>query len=102
MIRLRALVSAADAAALWDLRCLVRERLVAWIWDNQRASLPRVRADLNPPRVEAAAPHAPAREQREEDARVFSGDAAADARGAVFVGPEPAPGAVSDSPRAED
>jgi hypothetical protein len=99
MIRLRALVSAADAAALWDLRCLVRERLVGWIWEHQRASLPRVRADLHPPRPEAAAAEVPA---RAEDARVFSGGAEGDARGAVFVGPEAAPGAVSDSPRTED
>jgi hypothetical protein len=99
MIRLRALVSAADAAALWDLRCLVRERLVGWIWEHQRTSLPRVRADLNPPRADAAAPSVPA---REEDARVFSGGAEADARGAVFVGPEAAPSEVSDSPRTED
>ena len=53
MIRLRALVSANDAPALWDLRCLVRERLVAWVWTHQRDSLPRVRADIN-------APHEPA------------------------------------------
>ena len=36
MVRLRALVSAADAPALWDLRCLVRERLVAYVWQHQR------------------------------------------------------------------
>ena len=39
MIRLRALVSAADAPSLWDLRCLVRERLVAWVWEHQRHAL---------------------------------------------------------------
>ena len=36
MVRLRALVSAHDAGALWDLRCLVRERLVGWVWEHRR------------------------------------------------------------------
>jgi small-conductance mechanosensitive channel len=45
-IRLRALVSANDAPSLWDLRCLVRERLVAWVWAHQREALPRVRAEF--------------------------------------------------------
>ncbi|MGC1212965.1 MAG: mechanosensitive ion channel domain-containing protein, partial [Micromonospora sp.] len=35
MIRVRALVSAADAGSLWDLRCLVREHLVAWVRDQR-------------------------------------------------------------------
>ena len=97
MVRLRALVSAHDAAALWDLRCLVRERLVAYVWENQQPSLPRVRADLNPPRPEPAVPEAAAEqgpaEQRpepeaSENARVFSGGEDADERGARFTGPE--------------
>jgi small-conductance mechanosensitive channel len=45
-VRARALVSAADAPTLWDLRCDVRERLVEWIRDNYPAALPRVRAEL--------------------------------------------------------
>jgi small-conductance mechanosensitive channel len=49
MIRLRALVSASDAGALWDLRCLVRERLVGWVWENNQGALPRLRADTDPP-----------------------------------------------------
>jgi hypothetical protein len=49
MIRLRALVSADDAGALWDLRCLVRERLVSWVWENRPGVLPRLRADTDPP-----------------------------------------------------
>ena len=46
MIQVRALVSAADAPTLWDLRCLVRERLVAWVFEHRRDSLPRLRADV--------------------------------------------------------
>jgi small-conductance mechanosensitive channel len=45
-VRARALVSAADAPTLWDLRCDVRERLVEWIRDNHPAALPRVRAQV--------------------------------------------------------
>ncbi|SDT79424.1 mechanosensitive ion channel family protein [Actinoplanes derwentensis] len=89
-IRLRALVSADDAAALWDLRCLVRERLVGWIWEHQRGSAPRVRAE-----VEAKVPAAPQPDDHRgpgaesSAARVFSGGIDGDARGVVFGGPVP-------------
>jgi small-conductance mechanosensitive channel len=46
MIQVRALVSAADAPTLWDLRCLVREHLVDWIRQHHPDALPRMRADL--------------------------------------------------------
>ena len=45
-VRARALVSAADAPTLWNLRCDVRERLVEWIRDNYPAALPRLRAEV--------------------------------------------------------
>ncbi|MEQ4303972.1 mechanosensitive ion channel domain-containing protein [Plantactinospora sp. B6F1] len=48
MIRVRPLVSAANSSALWDLRCLVREKLVAWVQQQQPSARPRVRADLEP------------------------------------------------------
>jgi small-conductance mechanosensitive channel len=47
-IRLRALVSAADAPTLWDLRCDVREALVEWLRDVHPAALPRFRVDALP------------------------------------------------------
>ena len=84
MIRLRALVSAHDAGTLWDLRCLVRERLVTWVWENRPGALPRLRADTDPP---PAAPPAPRRPPT-EDGQVFAGSADGDARGAAFVGPD--------------
>ena len=45
LVRVRALVSAKDAGRLWDLRCLVRERLVNWIQTQEPDSRPRIRVD---------------------------------------------------------
>jgi hypothetical protein len=89
MVRLRALVSSKDAGALWDLRCLVRERLVAWVWEHQRGALPRLRADIKPP--SPAVPQAPAVPVVPGDditAQVFRGSGDGEARGANFLGPE--------------
>jgi small-conductance mechanosensitive channel len=87
MIRLRALVSAADAGSLWDLRCLVRERLVTWVFEHRQDALPRLRADVaqgGPAAVAQPAPHSGS----DEDARVFSGAGDGDERAAAFSGPE--------------
>ena len=46
---LRALVSADSAQSAWDLRCEVRERLLAWLQREYPEALPRVRAELEPP-----------------------------------------------------
>jgi small-conductance mechanosensitive channel len=91
MIRLRALVSAQDAGSLWDLRCLVRERLVAWVFENRRDSLPRLRADVAPGEHAPvpAVTHRPEGDaEAREDARVFSGAGDGDERAAAFSGPE--------------
>ncbi|HVG59749.1 MAG TPA: mechanosensitive ion channel domain-containing protein [Hyalangium sp.] len=45
-ILLRALVSAKDAGTAWNLRCLVRERLIAWL-QRQPHGLPLVRAEAS-------------------------------------------------------
>ncbi|MGK5677869.1 mechanosensitive ion channel family protein [Actinoplanes sp. URMC 104] len=85
-VRLRALVSAADAPSLWDLRCLVRERLVTYIWQHQRDALPRHRADV----ADATA----ARSEPRVAPRTDSGEgrspagAGGDERAAVFAGPD--------------
>lgn len=41
----RPLVSASDAGRLWDLRCLVREQLIAWL-RRQPYGLPTLRAEV--------------------------------------------------------
>jgi small-conductance mechanosensitive channel len=94
VIRLRALVSAADAPALWDLRCLVRERLVEYVWENHQDALPRTRADIAtvPPTVAGhdgrggSAPLRPV--PLSGDDRVFSGGDDGKARGETFAGPD--------------
>jgi hypothetical protein len=46
-LELRALMSASDASSAWDLRCDVREKLVAFIQNKYPESLPRLRAELS-------------------------------------------------------
>lgn len=45
-VRLRALLSAGDAGTLWELRCAVREHLVAWIRDHQPEAMPVRRTEM--------------------------------------------------------
>jgi small-conductance mechanosensitive channel len=45
-LELRALASAADASLAWDLRCEVREKLVAFVQRHYPASLPHLRASI--------------------------------------------------------
>jgi small-conductance mechanosensitive channel len=47
-MQLRVLVSAADSSQCWDLRCRVREGLIAYIQANYPHCLPRSRAELFP------------------------------------------------------
>jgi hypothetical protein len=84
-VRLRALVSAHDAAALWDLRCLVREKLVTYLWEHRQDALPKLRAELDGARTEEAPKRAP---EPSEDFRVFGGSDDGEQRGAEFKGPE--------------
>ncbi|MFB4318711.1 mechanosensitive ion channel family protein [Actinomadura sp. 21ATH] len=46
LLQVRALMSAADDADWWDLRCAVRERLVAYIRENHPEALPRFRTEV--------------------------------------------------------
>ncbi len=45
-LQLRALLSASDSSKLWDLRCLVREKLIKYIGEKYPGSLPRVRNEI--------------------------------------------------------
>ncbi|MGW4640283.1 mechanosensitive ion channel family protein [Sphaerisporangium sp. NPDC004334] len=52
LVELRALMSASDAPSVWDLKCDVREHLVAYIRENHPQAMPRLRVEDAP----AAAP----------------------------------------------
>jgi small-conductance mechanosensitive channel len=56
LVRVRALVSARDAPTLWDLRCLVRERLVNWVQTHEPDSRPRIRATTTQAELSARSP----------------------------------------------
>lgn len=45
-VELRALMSARDSGTAWDLRCLVRERLIEFVRTNYPDALPRLRAQF--------------------------------------------------------
>ncbi|HVQ91041.1 MAG TPA: mechanosensitive ion channel domain-containing protein, partial [Mycobacteriales bacterium] len=50
---LRAILSSVDAPSNWDLRCEIREKLLAHLRDQYPGSLPRLRAELPPPTIAA-------------------------------------------------
>lgn len=81
-VRVRALVSAADAGSLWDLRCLVREHLVRWLREQHAEALPQLRlaqADTDGRAEPASATDA--------DARLFGDTPDGRARERAFSGP---------------
>ncbi|MFG2062972.1 mechanosensitive ion channel family protein [Micromonospora sp. NPDC048871] len=94
MIKIRALVSAGSAGALWDLRCLVREHLVAWVRDHRPTAMPRLRAEVGDgagtlPWQWVRPARAPRRHAEvPDDARLFGGSDDGEARSEAFVGPE--------------
>ncbi len=45
-MRLRVVASAADSGNAWDLRCEVREKLIAWLQEHHPWALPRIRTTL--------------------------------------------------------
>jgi small-conductance mechanosensitive channel len=53
-IQLRALLDARDSGASWDLRCLVREKLIQFLQEKYPNALPRVRAEFHGPPSENA------------------------------------------------
>jgi len=52
-IELRALVSARSAPQSWDLRCEIREKLLAFIREEMPEAFPRERAVISPPLADA-------------------------------------------------
>ncbi|RCG23970.1 mechanosensitive ion channel family protein [Sphaerisporangium album] len=60
LVELRALMSASDAPSVWDLKCDMREHLVAYVRDHYPEALPRLRVEDFPPagRGDGSAPGA--------------------------------------------
>lgn len=81
-VRVRVLVTARDAPTLFDLRCLVRERLIDWMQRYSAASLPRTRVEMVEP-PEQLPPPPRAREQQE--AGLFHGTPEGEQRAAQFT-----------------
>ena len=54
-VQLRALMDARNSSDAWDLRCLVREKLIDFIQKNHPGSLPRYRGDFQTTSSEARA-----------------------------------------------
>lgn len=48
LLELRALMSAADSASAWDLKCDIREHLVAFVREKYPQALPRFRVETPP------------------------------------------------------
>lgn len=55
-MQLRALMDARNSSDAWDIRCLVREKMVAYLQTNHPRSLPRYRAEFETRPVEIPGP----------------------------------------------
>jgi len=55
-MELRVLMSAPDAGTAWDMRCLVREKLIQFIQARYPESLPRMRAEWRQSDTSRSAP----------------------------------------------
>jgi len=83
-VRVRALVTAKDSAALFDLRCLVREDLVSWLHEQGQAGIPRTRVDMVSPEAPAPRRRRPAASTSGQSG-LFSGDYADSERTQAFT-----------------
>jgi hypothetical protein len=81
LVRIRILVTASDAPTLFDLRCYVREAVVAWIQHTEPHALPVQRIMVTDP---DAAPERP-RESPDASAGLFTGSIEAEERAAHFT-----------------
>ena len=108
-VRVRILVSAADSASLFDLRCLIREELVLFLQQDHPTALPHVRLEslaplrrrpgrpAPPTRPDAAPrpsgparsppPTSPAGTRDPHDSQLFTGSIEAIQRSKAFSGP---------------
>ncbi|MFS0715722.1 mechanosensitive ion channel domain-containing protein [Arthrobacter sp. 1P04PC] len=83
-VRVRILVSAADSAALFDLRCLIREELVLFLQEKHPTALPHFRLESLPAAIVAPDPRTPT---DPHDSQLFTGSLEAVERSKAFAGP---------------
>ena len=55
-VQIRALMDAADSSLAWDLRCYVREKLIAFLQKNHPQCLPRLRGEFTTAPPDSAQP----------------------------------------------
>lgn len=84
MVRVRMLVSAPNAGALFDLRCAVREGMVAWVQRTPHAVVPTQRFKRSATEPEPVPRRVANGETRRVASGVFSGSPEADARARAF------------------
>lgn len=84
LVRVRILVTAADAPTLFDLRCHVREAMVTWMQRTMPHALPVQRVLVTDGGGESAAPAHPHTEQ-DPGAGLFTGSVEAEERASAFT-----------------
>jgi len=94
LVRIRILVTAKDAPTLFDLRCQVREEMVAWVRSTAPAALPVQRLLMTEHEAaDAAEPRTP-----RQDAGLFTGSAEAEERAAQYTQAVPMTPESSENP----
>lgn len=91
-VRVRMLVSAPNAGALFDLRCDVREGMVEWLQREQPGALPRRRLEHQSDADRHLLSSAMLVDHRQADSGLFTGNAEAERRGRSFDQTEDAAG----------
>lgn len=87
LVRVRILVSAVDSAALWDLRCVVREAIVTWVRSHDEHALPQQRVLVGSSRDAMERPDGASETSSVDPARpgLFSGTRDGDERASEFT-----------------
>ncbi|MET0452415.1 MAG: mechanosensitive ion channel domain-containing protein [Mycobacterium sp.] len=83
-LRVRMLVSASNAPALFDLRCHVREGITGWLQRTNPGALPRWRVEQFDGQASALETRDLTTRRDLADASLFSGSTAAEQRGRIF------------------
>jgi small-conductance mechanosensitive channel len=83
-VRVRILVTAVDAPTLFDLRCFVREEMIAWLYRSSPQSIPRTRVRMVDEEKDVS--HLPKAGDRDASG-LFHGDSDAEGRASLFTGP---------------